>query len=134
MSTAAARSRSRGSFNRNTVLVYFFFYARALYENYQGSQIMFFQASTFYPSEPIISRCSLHRGKLKDYGIHRYPLGICWDNGKENGNHYLGFIGFKVWGLGSRAPLQRLTWNPNVAYKPQIPSTKLKHLLQNFVC
>ena len=90
------------------------------------------QASTFYPSEPIISRCSSHRGKLKDYGIHRYPLGlywdngkengnrhlvfigfkvgihrhplgIYWDNGKENGNHHLGCTGFKVWGFGSRA-------------------------------
>ena len=31
-----------------------------------------------------------------DWGYTRVILGLYWDNGKENGNYYLGFREFRV--------------------------------------
>ena len=40
------------------------------------------------------------------WGYIRVMLGLYRDNGKENGNNYsrLDYIGFRVWGSGSRVP------------------------------
>ena len=62
----------------------------------------------------------LQHGNYRDYGDYigmlGYILGFYWDNGKENGNYYLGFIvlGFRVSGLGFRvwAGLRRQALKP----------------------
>ena len=36
------------------------------------------------------------------WGNIRVTLGLYWDNGKQNGNYYIRFLGFRVLGLGFR--------------------------------